>query len=238
SAVGGRGSSSGSSRSKEEPTHEAPCSSDARAPRPCLRCRRHERDCGRWPAPLPVSRRARERELDLGSGEGGSREPPGPAGDARPESGPVVHDRRHDGDPRLAQGHPDRRLDHRPEAERLARRQRARSDRLLARPGRVHPGGQPPEPDVRAQLVSDTFKVCDTFRNAANASNSPRAAAMPRGTYSATSRSFGEWIWESGRPKPVITVAIPFPDSAATIGSVPPLRTSTGRLPSARSNAS
>ena len=61
---------------------------------------------------------------------------------------------------------------------------------------------------------------------------------MPDGTYSATRRSFGEWICESGRPKPVITVGMPLSASAGTIGSVPPERISAGRRPSARSNAS
>ena len=43
-------------------------------------------------------------------------------------------------------------------------------------------------------------------QSCANASRSSRAARIPAGTYSATRRSFGEWICESGRPKPVITV--------------------------------
>ena len=51
-------------------------------------------------------------------------------------------------------------------------------------------------------------------------------------------RSFGEWMFESGSAKPVSTVGIPFFSSAGTIGSVPPERISSGRTPSARSNAS
>src|SRR5262249_19221841 len=63
-------------------------------------------------------------------------------------------------------------------------------------------------------------------------------AAVPSGTYSATRRSFGEWTFESGRPKPVITTGIPLSPSAGTIGRVPPDRTRAGRTPSTFSNAS
>ena len=74
--------------------------------------------------------------------------------------------------------------------------------------------------------------------SAASARKSSRAAAMPSGTYSATSRSFGEWMFESGSAKPVMIVGMPLSASAGTIGSVPPERISSGPAPSARSNAS
>src|SRR5919204_199169 len=44
-------------------------------------------------------------------------------------------------------------------------------------------------------------------------------------------------MFESGSAKPVRIVGIPLSASAGTIGSVPPERTSRGRVPSARSNA-
>ena len=79
---------------------------------------------------------------------------------------------------------------------------------------------------------------CRRRYRSANARKSSCAAAMPFGRYSTSIRSFGEWMFESGSEKPVSTVGIPFFASAGTIGSVPPDRISSGRTPSARSNAS
>ena len=50
--------------------------------------------------------------------------------------------------------------------------------------------------------------------------------------------SLGAWMLASGSEKPEMMVGMPWSASAATIGSVPPERTSAGRTPSTRSNAS
>ena len=56
--------------------------------------------------------------------------------------------------------------------------------------------------------------------------------------YSATSRSFGEWMFASGSATPVRSVGMPAFTSAGTIGNVPPERISAGRMPNVRSNTS
>ena len=55
--------------------------------------------------------------------------------------------------------------------------------------------------------------------------------SIPRGRYSASRRSFGEWMLLSGSAKPLRIVGMPLSASAGTIGSVPPERTSSGRVP-------
>ena len=50
---------------------------------------------------------------------------------------------------------------------------------------------------------------CDPYQSAAKSSNNAFAAAIPSGTYSASSRSLGECRFESGSEKPVMTVGIP-----------------------------
>ncbi len=107
-----------------------------------------------------------------------------------------------------------------------------RPRRLVARAGRGDAGQ--PRRRPRAGQPGDA-ELASEHRTRGSSS---RAAAVPKGTYSATSRSFGEWICESGSPKPVMTVGMPLSASAGTIGSVPPIRISAGRAPSARSNAS
>src|SRR5256885_6947696 len=52
-----------------------------------------------------------------------------------------------------------------------------------------------PRKDVRVEID----------QSSPNARKSSHAACTPSGTYSATSRSFGEWSCESGSPKPVTT---------------------------------
>ena len=46
--------------------------------------------------------------------------------------------------------------------------------------------------------------------------------STPSGRYSSRTRSFGEWMFDSGSAKPVTIVGIPLSPSAGTIGSVPP----------------
>src|SRR3954452_19677995 len=106
----------------------------------------------------------------------------------------------------------------------LPRSGRAERECLVNRPDPVVEPGQ----DVRVQID----------QRAANARYNSRADLIPSGTYSATSRSFGECTCESGSPKPVITVGMPLSESAATSGIVPPERISAGRRPSTRSKAS
>ena len=81
----------------------------------------------------------------------------------------------------------------------------------------------------RARAKSRRRPPSGSQRRSRYARDSSRAAAVPSGTYSATSRSFGEWICESGKPNPVMMVGMSLSASAGTIGSVPPDRISAGR---------
>src|SRR5579884_4248272 len=115
----------------------------------------------------------------------------------------------------------------------------ARAGRGDARRARRRPRAGPGAGDVaRAAGRARPEAPLGMRQIAASSRKSARAAAIPSGTYSAVSRSFGAWTCESGRPKPVRITGIPRSAKAGTIGSVPPERTRSGRRPRTRSNAS
>ena len=62
--------------------------------------------------------------------------------------------------------------------------------------------------------------------------------STPSGRYSRRTRSFGEWMFDSGVAMPDRIVGMPLSTSAGTIGSVPPDRESSGLVPITCSNAS
>ena len=128
-----------------------------------------------------------------------------------------------------------RRAPARPPDPRLRRRPRRARPRPVGRPrrrgrrddGRRALGAQP------AALGLTPLQRRRTRAERARARRRSRAARTPR----AAARS-GEWMFESGSPKPVMIVGIPLSARAGTIGSVPPVRISAGRTPSTRSKAS
>ena len=67
---------------------------------------------------------------------------------------------------------------------------------------------------------------------------SAAAVSIPAAKYGTRKRSFGEWMFDSGSPKPLRIVSIPFSVSAGMSGIEPPTRVRSGRVPSACSNAS
>src|SRR5919106_1789294 len=66
---------------------------------------------------------------------------------------------------------------------------------------------------------------------------SSRAAASPRLRLSSRKLSLGAWKASSGSANPLTTAGMPRSASTASSGSVPPSRTSAGRVPQARSMA-
>ena len=65
-----------------------------------------------------------------------------------------------------------------------------------------------------------------------------RGGSTPRAMCSTRKRSFGEWMFPSGRSKPERIVGTPFSSSADITGREPPTRSRSGRAPMTRSNAS
>ena len=66
-------------------------------------------------------------------------------------------------------------------------------------------GGERPAPRRSSRAPVDRLHG----QSAASSWKSSRAVAIPSGTCSASSRSFGEWMFESGSPNPVTIVGMP-----------------------------